>query len=141
MKLIIALIILIIPSLTEARFLKPLPQENDKATTPIYKESKPVKPTDAVWLIKYYAKKHWVNEKLALNIAGCESGYRNVKNKNSSAQGIYQHIARYRPARAAKYGWKWQPSSNIEANIDVSIQMIRDQWTQPRAESKYCWNK
>lgn len=141
MRLLIALIILITPFITDARVLKPLPLENDKATTPIYKEIKPVKPTDAVWLIKYYAKKHWVNEKLALNIAWCESGYRNVKSKSSSASWIYQHIARYRPTRAKKYG-RWDATVfNIEANIDVSIQMIRDQGTSPWNESKYCWNK
>lgn len=132
---------LIIPYVTGARFLTPLPWATDKATTPIYKETKPVKPVDAVWLIKYYAKKHWVNEKLALNIAWCESGYKNVKNPTSSASWIFQHIGRYRPNRATLYGWKWASVFNIEANIDVGVQMIRDQWTQPRAESKYCWNK
>lgn len=128
-----------VPLVVDARMINPPPPNGDKATSAMYIEQS--KPTDVVWLIKYYAKKHWVNEKLALNIAGCESGYKNVKSKISSATWIYQHLARYRPARAKKYG-RWDATAfNIEANIDVSIQMIRDQWTSPRNASKYCWAK
>lgn len=140
MKLFVALLLFVIPVVAEAKFL--MPPLSDNFLPDIIKEPvKEEKPTDTVWLIKYYANKYWVDEWLALRIWWCESGYRNVKNKYSSAWWIYQQLGRYRPARAKKYWWWWYDRFNIEANIAVSIQMIKKEWTRHRNESKYCWNK
>lgn len=140
MKLFVALLLFVIPAVVDAKVLQP-PLSDNFLPIVIEEPIKEEKPKDVVWLIKYYAKKHWVNEWLALRIWGCESWYRNVKSHYSSAWWIYQQISRYRPARAKKYWWKWADRFNIEANIDVSIQMIKNEWTRHWNESKYCWNK
>lgn len=96
---------------------------------------------DVVWLIKYYSKKIWVDEELALNIAWCESWYKNKKNPNSSAGWIYQQLGRFRPKRAKKYWYEWYDRFNIEANIVVSLKMIKNEWVFHRNPSRYCWDK
>lgn len=93
-------------------------------------------------LVKKYAKHYWVDESLALRIWYCESWLRtHAKNKNSSASWVYQHLRRYWPARAKKYWFVWASVFNAEANIAVSMWMLRDQWTHPWASSSGCWNK
>lgn len=102
---------------------------------------KPNIPVDTVWMIKYYAQREWVDEGLVLRIAWCESWYRNVKNKNSSAGGIYQQLGRFRKARAKKYWYEWYDRFDIEANIVVSLRMIKNEWVHHWNPSRYCWWK
>ncbi len=120
--------------------LAPLPPREEEIPKLVV-ETKPHK-EDVVWLIKYYSKKYEYNEEVALKIAGCESGYRaNAKNPNSSASWVYQHLRRYWDARAKKY---WFPGASVfdaEANVAVSIQMLKNESTRPRYPSKHCWNK
>ena len=93
-------------------------------------------------LVKKYAKQYWVDESLALRIWYCESWLRTyAKNKTSSASGIFQHLRRFRPARAKKYWFAWASVFNAEANIAVSMWMLRDQWIKPWLKSKSCWWK
>ena len=93
-------------------------------------------------LVEKYSKKYWVSTQLALRIWYCESWLRsNAKNKNSSASWVYQHLSRYRPARAKKYWFAGASVFNAEANIAVSMWILRDQWTSPRNASKHCWWK
>ncbi len=139
MKLFVALLLFVTPVVADAKYIQPPLSDNFLPIVieePVKEE--PKKPTDVVWLIKWYSKKYWVDESLALRIAGCESGYRNVKNKNSSAWWIYQQLGRYRPARAKKYNWEWYDRFDIEANIAVSIQMIKKEGTRHWNASKYC---
>lgn len=136
--ILIPSLFLFIPLIAHESYISPLPLEWDKASSPIYIEEKP---NDVIWLIKRYSDKHWFDSKLALKIAKCESWYRNVKNKNSSAWWIYQQLWRYWDARAAKYWWKWYSRFDIEANISVSIQMMKKEWTRHWYPSKHCWNK
>lgn len=93
-------------------------------------------------LVVKYAKKYNVDAWLALRIWYCESGLRaNAKNKHSSASGVYQHLRRYRPARAKKYWRAWASVFNAEANIAVSMWMLKHQWTSPWNSSRHCWKK
>lgn len=145
MKWIILLLLLLLPSITDARYLLPPLSDNFLPRTEqeyqVKESTEQEKPVDVQWLIKHYSKEYWVDQNLALRIAGCESWYRNVKNKYSSAWGIYQQLWRYWSARAKKYWWSWYDRFHIEANIAVSIQMIKHEWTRHRNASKKCRNK
>lgn len=102
-------------------------------------EAQPVLSTREVQeLIRKYAQKHWVDEWLALRIAWSESWYRYwAKNKISSAGGVFQQMWKYREWRANKYWHPWASRFNAEANIDVSIQMLKNEWTSHWNESKH----
>jgi len=146
MKLIIALIILIIPSLTEARFLKPLPQENDKATTPLYATVaitpvSNVKPGtwDIHGLINYYSKLRWLDPALIHRIVKCESGYHAwAKSSSSSAMWLFQFINGTRNSSSKRYGRAGHERFEIEASIAVGTQKIKVEWTSARNASKKC---
>lgn len=80
--------------------------------------------------IREISKDVWYNNPdLAVRIARCESGLRaEAKNRNSTATGLFQHLSRYRPARAKKYWYEWADRKDWEANAYVSISMLRDGW-------------
>lgn len=111
-----------------------------------WKEEMEAQPVFSTWevqeLIRKYAQKHWVNESLALRIAWSESWYRYwAKNTISTAWWVFQQLLKYRDARANKYWHPWASRFNAEANIEVSIQMLKYEWTSHRSESSWTWNK
>lgn len=61
------------------------------------------------------------NTDKALQVMRCESGGNPTsKNPNSSASGLFQHLARYWPDRSAKAGWAGADIFDPEANIAVA---------------------
>lgn len=71
---------------------------------------------------KYFKKQHvtW-----ALNIIQCESGGDpNAYNASSGASGLFQHLAKYWPERAAKAGFPGASPFNPEANIAASAYLL-----------------
>ena len=62
----------------------------------------------------------------ALAIANRESHfYPRAYNPWSGALGIYQHLRRYWPGRAAAYGFRGWSGFNARANIIVTMRMVR----------------
>lgn len=118
-----------------------VPPLSDNIAAPILQpeEKAAAKPKTVPELIRHYSLKYSVDEKLAIAIATCESWMNpNAKNKNSSAAWVYQHLSRYFPARAKKYWFAWASVFDAEANVAVSIWMLRDQGTSPWNASKHC---
>lgn len=93
-------------------------------------------------MIIRYAKENWVDQTLALNIARCESWFNpDAKNKNSTAWWLYQHLVRYRDGRAKKYDRPWASIWDGEAQAEVSVKMLKYEWTNPWIQSLDCRNK
>ena len=144
MRLFVALLLLVIPVVADAKFLMPPLSDNFLPIVIEEPKKEPVKeekPEDVVWLIDWYSKIYKVNWTLAKKIAWCESWFRNVKNKHSSATWPFQIIRATFASNNKKYlWWKWDVW-NIDNNVHIWILILRDQWTRPRNASKYCWNK
>jgi hypothetical protein len=67
-----------------------------------------------------------VEERKALYVAWRESRYRpSAYNTAGGAAGIYQHLLKYWPGRAADYGFPNWPAFNARANIFVTMRMVR----------------
>lgn len=85
------------------------------------------RPAVARWcplVVKHFTGEwtHW-----ALHVMACESrGDPNIKSRRSSATGLFQHLARYWPNRAARAGWEGYPRTHAEANIAVSAWLFND---------------
>lgn len=63
----------------------------------------------------------------ALRIMECESrGDPNAKNPNSSASGLFQHLARLWPERAAAAGWEDADVFDPFANIAVAAWLLEN---------------
>jgi len=77
-------------------------------------------------LIRCAASHHGVSTRIALYVAWRESRYRpSAYNAAGGAAGIYQHLVKYWPGRAADYGFEgWSPF-NARANIMVTMRMVR----------------
>lgn len=60
----------------------------------------------------------------ALDIANRESRFRPGAYNASGAAGIYQHLLRYWPGRAAAYGFRGWSAFNARANIIVTMRMV-----------------
>ena len=61
----------------------------------------------------------------ALAIADRESQFRPRAYNPSGCAGIYQHMLRYWPGRAADYGFPGWSAFNARANIIVTIKMVK----------------
>lgn len=62
----------------------------------------------------------------ALAIAHRESRFNpRAYNSYSGAEGIYQHLRRYWPGRAAAYGFRGWSGFNARANIIVTMKMVK----------------
>ena len=86
--------------------------------------------------IRKYALKYGADVNLALLIAKCESGFSpTIKNKNSTATGVYQIIAGTGKAWGVKD--RTDPDQNIEAAM---IRIARGE-TSHWDSSKSCWIK
>jgi soluble lytic murein transglycosylase-like protein len=97
------------------------------------------KPTDVVWLIKYYSKKYEYDVDLALNIAWCESGYRpNAKNKTSTASWVFQFLRSTWASNSKRYLWRPWDVFNADDNIKVAIQKLKNEWPAARRASIKC---
>ena len=83
-------------------------------------------------LIRCAASHHGVSTRTALYVAWRESRYRpSAYNAAGGAAGIYQHLLKYWPERAADYGFKnWSPF-NARANIMVTMRMVRQYGWSP----------
>ncbi len=72
---------------------------------------------------------------LLYKIAVCESGFKSVKNKNSSASGIFQFIAST---------WsKWGQGDIMDDynNINAAVDLFHAEGTRPWESSYQCWSK
>jgi soluble lytic murein transglycosylase-like protein len=106
---------------------------------PPYEEKKP---TDVVWLIKYYSKKYEYDADLALKIGWCESWYRpNAKNKSSTASWVFQFLRATWASNSKRYLWRPWDVFNADDNIKVAIQKLKNEWPSARTASKRCRNK
>ena len=77
-------------------------------------------------LIRCVAAYHGVSQEKALYIAYRESRYRpSAYNGAGPAGGIYQHLLRYWPERAADFGFRDWSVFNARANIFVTMRMVR----------------
>ena len=89
-----------------------------------------------VELIKKYAREYGVNQQLALNIAYCESHYRNVPNIRGERYGIgiYQFV---------RTTWNEQCEGDIwseEDNIKCAIKLISRGELWRWKQSQKCWH-
>lgn len=93
-------------------------------------------------LIRFYSERYWYDTELALRIAWCESWYRyNAKNWTSTAWWVFQFLVGTWKSSSAHY-WRWGESRfNADANIDVAIQKLKNEWTSARVSSRYCWHR
>jgi len=83
-------------------------------------------------LIRCAAHYYTVGADKALAIARRESNFRpRAYNAWSCAKGIYQHLCRYWPGRADRYGFDGWSAYNARANIIVSMRMVRRYGWQP----------
>ena len=77
-------------------------------------------------LIRCAASHHDVSTETALYVAWRESRYRpSAYNAAGGAAGIYQHLIKYWPDRAAEYGFKDRSVFNARANIMVTMRMVK----------------
>jgi hypothetical protein len=90
---------------------------------------------EGTWQIKQLIKcaaDHWNvpgGESTALAIADRESRFRPTAYNPSGCAGIYQHMLRYWPGRAAAYGFSGWSAFNARANIIVTMRMVvQDGW-------------
>ena len=83
-------------------------------------------------LIRCAASHHGVSTRIALYVAWRESRYRpSAYNAAGGAAGIYQHLVKYWPGRAATYGFKGWSAFNARANIMVTMRMVRQYGWSP----------
>lgn len=100
---------------------------------------KPYSTFEVQELIRKYSAKHWVDENLVLRMSWCESWYRYwAKNKQSSAWWAFQFINSTWNWSSNKYWRWWESRFNADANIDVAVQKIKNEWTSAWNESKKC---
>jgi hypothetical protein len=82
------------------------------------------------WQVKHLircAAEHWNvpgGVAMALAIADRESHYQPRAYNPSGCAGIYQHMLRYWPGRAAAYGFRGWSAFNARANIIVTMRMV-----------------
>ena len=66
---------------------------------------------------------------MALAVADRESQFRPNAYNPSGCAGIYQHMLKYWPGRAAAYGFPGWSAFNARANIIVTMRMVvQDGW-------------
>jgi hypothetical protein len=82
-------------------------------------------------LIRCAAGHFGISQEKALYIAWRESRYRpSAYNSGGPAGGLYQHLLKYWPRRAADYGFQNWSVFNARANIFVTMRMVRQYgWT------------
>ena len=88
----------------------------------------PAAPTGSVEaIIRAAAAEFGVGGDLMVRIARCESGLNPAAvNASSGALGLFQHLPRYWPGRAAGLGYSSADWSNPTANARVSAVLLRD---------------
>lgn len=78
---------------------------------------------------------------LALLVIGCESGGDpNAKNPNSTASGLFQHLASYWDGRASAAGWAGSSIWNPEANVAVAAWLVYSDGWHHWNPSRGCWS-
>ena len=83
-------------------------------------------------LIRCAAHHYGIGADKALAVARRESRFHpHAYNAWSCAKGIYQHLCRYWPGRADRYGFDGWSAYNARANIIVSMRMVRRYGWQP----------
>ena len=74
------------------------------------------------------AANHWNvpgGSAMALYVANRESKFHPNAYNPSGCAGIYQHMLRYWPGRAAAYGFRGWSAFNARANIIVTMRMVK----------------
>lgn len=85
-------------------------------------------------LIRCAAWHHGVSTETALYVAWRESRYRpSAYNAAGGAAGIYQHLLKYWPGRAADFGFRDWSVFNARANIMVTMRMVKHYGWDPWA--------
>ena len=141
MKLLLLLIMLLLPCITESRMLNPPPAEWDLASSPKYIEVKPQKPWswDIHWLITYYSSLRWLDEKMVSRIIKCESWYHAwAKNKTSTAGWLGQFLIGTWNSSSKRYGRWGHDRFEVEASIAVMTAKIKTEGTWAWNASKRC---
>ena len=124
------------PEATPAPTVAPTPVPTPIATPapkPVYvaQSTQPVVGSIQAIIVKW-ANFYGVNADTLLRIAKCESGFNpNAVNRNYSVSGthpsgLFQHVAVYWPARAARYGVPGASVFDADANARVTAGMFRD---------------
>jgi len=127
-----------VAALSIAAILSIVPASASRAVTPgVRREAQvPAKICDYDWrkgtfqvkqLIRCAAE-HWNvpgGADLALSIADRESHFHPKAYNSSGCAGIYQHMLRYWPGRAAAYGFPGWSAFNARANIIVTMEMVQ----------------
>jgi hypothetical protein len=126
--LVLATTILLAPILSagasttfEARRARGVPQR----VCPIHWRRGPVYVRRLVWCV---ANRYHVpgGAGKAIAIANRESRFNpRAYNSYSGAEGVFQHLRRYWPGRAAAYGFRGWSGFNARANIFVTMRMVR----------------
>ena len=123
---ILTAVIMSVPTATMSQAMVQRDAHRTTGATPIC----PIDWRQSTWhvkqLIRCVAAYHGVNQEKALYIAWRESRYRpSAYNEAGRAGGIYQHLLRYWPERAADYGFDNSSVFNARANIFVTMRMVR----------------
>jgi hypothetical protein len=129
-----------VAALTIAALLTVVPATVSHARTPEGRHQAQTKICDydwhkGTWHIKQLircAADHWNvpgGESTALAIAERESKFHPGAYNASGCAGIYQHMLKYWPGRAAAYGFSGWSAFNARANIIVTMRMVQqDGW-------------
>lgn len=90
-------------------------------------------------VIREAAVEYDVDARLMVRIADCESGLDPWARNPSGASGLFQHLSRYWPARAAAVGAEGAPWWDAVTNARAAAWMMSTQGTRPWNPSRSCW--
>ena len=99
-------------------------------------------PTAESWVPLVYTYFEPDDVDRALAVIECESGGDpNAKNPNSTASGLFQHLASMWPERSVAAGWSGHGVFEPEANVAVAAWLVYDGggWSHWYA-SVHCWD-
>ena len=81
-----------------------------------------------------------IDPELLKRIAYCESGFQiSVKNKNSTASGIFQFLDSTFISQAKAYGMEWSDKNSPEIQAELAAKIIADGGIKHWYASKNCW--
>jgi len=90
-------------------------------------------------VVRSAADEYGVDPDLMLSIQRCEGSVPWAYNRSSGAAGLYQHLLRYWPGRAAAVGAPDAPWYDPVTNARAAAWMLANQGTTPWRASAYCW--
>ena len=103
--------------------------QRDVVGRPIARQLCPIDWRQGAWhvkqLIRCAADRYGLSPEKALHIAWRESRFSPIAyNPSGQAAGIYQHLLRYWPERAAEFGFRNSSVFDARANIIVTMRMV-----------------